>query len=111
MPILEAPPRDPIPVASPQVPYERRTPWYAHRGSFYLLIFLLLLNIVATTSISWGPLAVRAFQARVAARQAARQQTVAAAQQAVASAQQAVAARVLQQRLQAEYLQAAAFAL
>ena len=97
--------RPPNAVEALDVPYERAaTPWYSHRGAFYLLVFLLLLNVVATTSVTWGPLVMRAVQDRMAARRAAQQQAVAAAQAAVAQ-------RVAIQRQQAVYQQCAQFAL
>jgi hypothetical protein len=51
-------------------------------------VLLLALNVVAVTSITWGPITVRAVQERMAARKAAEAQA-----QAAAAQQQAVAAK------------------
>src|SRR5262245_35624144 len=51
----------PLPSA-PSLPYEVERPWYGQRRAFRIIVLLLLLNIVAVTSITWGPITVRAWQ-------------------------------------------------
>jgi hypothetical protein len=88
-PTQTQPPQRVITPSSPaDIPYERAVPWYARRRNFYLIVFLLLLNVVATTSISWGPIAVKEFQSRLDARRAAKAKALADAQQAAALAAQ-----------------------
>src|SRR5689334_11695424 len=67
---------EPPPKAARELSYERSAPWYTRKRNFYLIIFLLLLNVVATTSISWGPLVVSEVKGALEAR---RQAKVAAA--------------------------------
>src|SRR4051794_29908465 len=71
---------------STELRYELSTPWYAQRRAFRIIVLLLLLNIIAITSITWGPLTARAWQDWRAARQAAEAQAAAAAAQAQAAA-------------------------
>lgn len=71
--------------------YEQQTPWFAQRRAFRLIVLLLGLNVVAVTSITWGPITVRAVQERVAARKAAEAQAQAAAAQQQAAAAKAAA--------------------
>lgn len=56
-----APEIAPLPPA-PSLPYEVERPWYRQRRAFRIIVLLLLLNIVAVTSITWGPITVRAWQ-------------------------------------------------
>ncbi|CAA9430301.1 MAG: hypothetical protein AVDCRST_MAG64-3438 [uncultured Phycisphaerae bacterium] len=79
--------------------YEQQTPWFAQRRAFRLIVLLLILNIIAVTSITWGPITVRAFQERMAAQKAAEAQAqAAAAQQQAAAAKAAAAQAALAQR-------------
>ena len=103
MPVTEIPPTagDPAapvraaPVARADLPadlpYELQTPWFAQRRAFRLIVLLLILNIVAVTSITWGPITVRAIQESLAARKAAEAQAQAAAAQPAAAAAKAAA--------------------
>src|SRR3954463_16115932 len=70
-PATETAPRPaPLP-AAPSLPYEVEQPWYGQRRAFRIIVLLLLLNIVAVASITWGPITVRAWQDhRVAAKAA-----------------------------------------
>lgn len=104
-PSTQPPPQRVVtPSPAADIPYERAVPWYTRRRNFYLIVFLLLLNVVATTSISWGPIVVKEFQSRLDARRAAKAKAAADAQQAAAMAAQ-------QQQAQARYDRAMAFEL
>lgn len=83
----------PEPVTALKVPYERAVPWSARRGPFYLIVLLLFLNVVATTSITWGPMAMRDVRDWIDARRAAKQKAQADAREA-AAAQAALARNV-----------------
>jgi hypothetical protein len=66
------PPPKPAPLpAAPSLPYEVEQPWYGQRRAFRIIVLLLLLNIIAVTSITWGPINVRAWQDHRAAAKAA----------------------------------------
>ena len=59
--VLTTPKLAPPPPA-PSLSYEVEQPWYGQRRAFRIIVLLLLLNIVAVTSITWGPITVRAWQ-------------------------------------------------
>ncbi|MDB5298011.1 MAG: hypothetical protein JWO31_3994 [Phycisphaerales bacterium] len=73
------------------LPYERDVPWFADRRAFRIIVALLLLNALAVTSITWGPLVARAWQEWLAARKGAEQQARADAAKAAADAAKAAA--------------------
>jgi hypothetical protein len=98
-----------VPAVGPDLAYEQQTPWYAQRRAFRLIVLLLLLNIVAVTSITWGPLSVRAFQDALAARQAAAQTQAAAAQAQATAAANAAALQAAVAKRSALLKQCAAF--
>src|SRR3712207_2253526 len=82
-----------------QIPYERVVPWYAQRRSFYIIVFMMLLNAVATTSVTWGPPTLAGVREWRAARRAKEQQAQAAAAQAAAKAATLQAAQARVQKL------------
>ena len=93
---------EPRPVTSAdveQIPYERPVPWYAQRRSFYIIVFMMLLNAVATTSVTWGPPTLAGVREWRAARRAKEQQARAAAAQAAAQAAALQKKQALQQKL------------
>jgi len=91
-PAVTAPPPPAVrPVPTDNLTYEQTTPWFAQRRAFRLIVLLLILNIVAVTSITWGPITVRAVQERMAAKRAAEAQAQAAAAQQQAAAAKAAA--------------------
>jgi hypothetical protein len=86
-----APKPAPLP-AGPSLAYEVEQPWYGQRRAFRIIVLLLLLNIIAVTSITWGPITVKAWQDHRAAAKAAEAKEKSDAAQA-ARAQAAVATR------------------
>jgi hypothetical protein len=82
----------PLLPAAPSLPYEIEQPWYGQRRAFRIIVLLLLLNIIAVTSITWGPITVRAWQEHRTRAQAAEAQAKADAARA-AAAKSAVVAR------------------
>lgn len=113
-PDVDAPATPPRPVLSPpggDLPYEHAAaPWYAQRRAYRLIVLLLALNVVALTSITWGPITVRAWQEARAARRAEAAQAEAAAQQARAAAAKALADQQALAARQAQVRQCLAFA-
>lgn len=104
-----------MPVSPLELTYERAMPWYAHKRAFYLVLFLLLLNVVATTSISWGPPAVQSLRDSIVARRAAAQQAqlnaARAARQAQLNAASVAAASARALQLQAAFARCLQFDL
>ncbi|HZN64242.1 MAG TPA: hypothetical protein VFB66_03005 [Tepidisphaeraceae bacterium] len=84
------------------VAYAQPAPWYAQRRAFRVIVLLLILNIVATTSITWGPPLMQMTRDALAARRAAAQQ----AQALAADMQAAAAARARQKAEQDAWLAA-----
>jgi hypothetical protein len=82
-----------------QIPYERQVPWYAQRRSFYIIVFMMLLNAIATTSVTWGPPTLAALREWRMARRAREQQAQAAAAQVAAKAAAVQKKQALQQKL------------
>ena len=92
------------PVPAAEITYERQPPSAIPRRWLVTFAGLLLLNIVATTSISWGPWAVRAARDAIAARRAA-------AAKAQADAAKAAGEAARRQREGALRARAAAFTM
>jgi hypothetical protein len=93
---------EPRPVTSAdveQIPYERQVPWYAQRRSFYIIVFMMLLNAIATTSVTWGPPTLAALREWRAARRAKEQQAQAEAARAAAKAAAVQKQQALEQKL------------
>lgn len=90
---------DKVPIA---VTYERQASAAVPRRWLFLIALLLFLNVVATTSISWGPTVVQS------AKQALAERRAAAAQAQADAASAAAKAAALRQR-QALHQQGAAY--
>jgi hypothetical protein len=82
------------PPAAPSLPYEVEQPWYGQRRAFRIIVLLLVLNIVAVTSITWGPITARAWQEHRAAAKAAEANAKAGAAAAAATLSAAAAQAV-----------------
>jgi hypothetical protein len=90
------------------VAYAQPAPWYAQRRAFRVIVLLLILNIVATTSITWGPPLMQMARDALAARRAAAQQAQALAADMKAQAAEQAARQAQQEAWQAAYRKAAA---
>jgi hypothetical protein len=66
------------------ISYERGVAWYTRKRYYYFIVLLLLGNMVATTSITWGPIVMKEFQATRDARRVAKAKAAADAQLAAA---------------------------
>jgi hypothetical protein len=99
MPVETTQPAQAVPLDHPSdrdalsggVTYEQTTPWYAQRRTFRLIVLLMVLNIIAVTSITWGPITAKLVQDRLAERKAAEAQAQAAALQVQTDAANAAA--------------------
>lgn len=92
----------PVVPSTPEIAYERQPPGAVPRWWLRLIALLLLLNVVATTSISWGPAVVESARRALAERRAASAKAQA---DAAAAAAEAATAR----RREALQAQAAAY--
>jgi hypothetical protein len=90
------------------VAYAQPAPWYAQRRAFRVIVLLLILNIVATTSITWGPPLMQMARDALAARRVAAQQAQALAADLKAQAAEQAARQAQQEAWQAAYRKAAA---